>query len=219
VVRAETGNGQGLAGWLDEGPEREVAFFDEILAADDGLGGPWFVGNKYITTARRMPSDAILQHLLTRPATSPPGRDRLLAIAVEIAVDGRHFASYWATYDQVILTCDTALLNRLTISAIDEWRRHQADRNAESREEEERERANAIEVSRPCFRKSRSVNTRKILIGLRNCISNGTGHPMCKRVVDKIDAATTVALLAGWNHIATRGLGEVDVASPWRGRS
>src|SRR5712664_539786 len=101
-----------LAGWLDEGPEREVAFFDEILSADDGSGGPWLVGNKYITTTRRVPSDAIVQHLLARAAANAPARNRLLAIAVEIAVDGRHFASYWATYDQVILSGDTALLNR-----------------------------------------------------------------------------------------------------------
>jgi hypothetical protein len=49
-----------LADWLDEGPEREVAFFDEILATDDGTGGPWLVSNMYVTTARRLPSEAIL---------------------------------------------------------------------------------------------------------------------------------------------------------------
>jgi hypothetical protein len=39
------------------------------------------------------------------------------------------------------------------------------------------------------------------------------GSPDVQRVIEKTDGATTVALLAGWNHVATQGLGEVDAAS------
>jgi hypothetical protein len=202
-----------LAGWLNKGPEREVAFFDEILKADDGSGGPWLAGHKYIRTARRQPSDAIIQHLLARAAANAPGRNRLLAIAVEVAVDGQHFASYWATYDQVILTGDTALLNRLTVSTIDEWRRDQADRGAEGREEEERERINAIEVLRPVLSDIAVGQYPQNLNWAAQLYFERDGSPDVQRVVEKTDAATTVALLAGWNHIATRGLGEVDAAS------
>jgi hypothetical protein len=202
-----------LADWLDQGPDREVAFFDEILGADDGSGGPWLADNKYITIARRWPSDAILQHLLQRAAAGTPGWDRLLAIAVEIAVGGRHFASYWAAYDQVVLTGNIELLNRLTFSTVEEWRREQADRKAESCEEEERARVNAVEALRPVLADIAVGQYPQNLDWAAQLYFERDGSPDVQRVVDKSDAATTAALLAGWNHVATRGLGEVDVAS------
>jgi hypothetical protein len=201
-----------LTGWLDQGPEREVALFDEILGADDGLGGPWLVGNKYITTTRRLPSDAIVQHLLARVSTNAPGRDRLLAIAVEIAVDGRHFASYWATYDEVILTGDTALLNRLTLSTIDEWRRDQADRRARLSEEEECQRVKSVEVLGPVLSEIAVGLYPQNLEWAAQLYFERDGSPDIQRIVEKTDAPTTTALLAGWNHIATKGLGDVDAA-------
>jgi hypothetical protein len=201
-----------LAGWLDE-PAREVAFFDEILAADDGSGGPWLVSNKYITTTRRVPSDAIVQHLLARAAAAnAPAQNRLLAIAVEIAVDGRHFTSYWATYDQVILSGDTALLNRLTVSNVDEWRRDQADRRARLSEQEERQRVKTVEVLRPVLSDIAVGLYPQNLEWAAQLYFERDGSPDTQRIVEKTDAATTAALLAGWNHIANQGLGGVDVA-------
>lgn len=202
-----------LAGWLDQGPEREVAFFDEILAADDGTGGPWLVSNKYITVTRRMPSDAILRHLLAGAAKNAPGRDRLLAVVVEIAVDGRHSESYWTAYDQVVLTGNSALFNRLTISTIDEWRRDQADRNAESTAEEERQRINTVEVLRPVLSDIAVGQYPQNLAWAAQLYFERDGSPDVQRIIDKTDAPTTAALLAGWNHIATEGLGTVDVVS------
>jgi len=218
-IRRETWSGlqaetvKALAGWLDEGPEREVAFFDEILAADDGSGGPWLVSNKYITTTRRLPSDALLQHLLRRAAAaSTPGRDRLLGIAVEIAVSGRCFASYWATYDHVVLTGNTELLNRLTFSTVEEWRREQADRNAELSEEEERERVRAVEAFRPVLAYIAVGQYPQNLEWAAQLYFERDGSADVQRIVDKSDASTTAAILAGWSHIATQGLGDVNAA-------
>jgi hypothetical protein len=209
-LKAETA--KALTGWLDRGPEREVALFDEILGADDGLGGPWLANNKYITTTRRLPSDAIVQRLLVRAATSAPGRSRLLAIAVEIANDGQHFASYWATYDQVILTGDTTLLNRLTMCTVDQWRRDQAERRARLAEEEECQRVKSVEILQPVLS--------QIGVGLypvnlewaAQLYFERDGSPDIQRIVEKTDAPTTAALLAGWDYIATNGLGDVNVA-------
>jgi len=209
-LKAETV--QALTDWLDQGSEREVALFDEILGADDGLGGPWLVGNNYITITRRVPSDAIVQHLLARAATNVPGRDRLLAVAVEIVVDGRHFASYWAVYDRVMLSGDTALLNRLTVSSVDEWRRDQTDRRARLSEEEECQRIKSVEVLGPVLSEIAVGLYPQNLEWAAQLYFERDGSPDVRRIVEKTDAQTTAVLLAGWNHIATHGLGDVDVA-------
>jgi hypothetical protein len=199
-----------LAGWLNVGPEREVAFFDHILAADDCSGGPWLAVNKYITTTRRYPSETILQHLVARAADEATGRSGLLAIAVEIAVGGQHFSSYWAIYDQVNFIGDAALLNRLTVSTIEPWKREHAERAAEAREEEERERIDAIEVLRPILPDIAVGRYPQNLDWAARLYFEQDATPDVQRVTEKTDEATTVAVLAGWKHIATRGLGEVD---------
>jgi hypothetical protein len=202
-----------LAGWLNRDPEREVAFFNEVLGADDGLGGPWLAANNYIRTTRKYPSDAIVENLLKRAATDGPRRSRLLAVAVEIAIDGRNPESYWAVYDQVVLTGDAALLNRLTLSNIDEWRREQADRQAKIREEEEEQRVKSVEVLGPVLSKIAVGLYPQNLNWAAQLYFERDGSPDVQRVMEKTDAATTVALLDGWNHVATQGLGEVDAAS------
>jgi hypothetical protein len=100
-----------------------------------------------------------------------------------------------------------------TFCTIDEWRRGQADRDAEEREEEERERINAIESLRPVLSDIAVGQYPQNLDWAAQLYFERDGSPDVQRVAEKTDAATTVALLAGWNHIATHGLGEVDAAS------
>jgi hypothetical protein len=211
-LRSDTANA--LAGWLDEGPEREVAFFNAILSEDDIAGGPWLVSNRYITITRRHPSDVVLQHLLTgaTASTDRSQKERLLAIAAEIAVSTQRAALYWATYDQIFLTGDETSLNRLTFSTVDEWRREQADLNVELSEEEERERVNAVEVLRPVLADIAVGQYPQHLEWAAQLYFEREGAPDIQRIVEKTDAATTTALLAGWNRIATDGLGEVNAA-------
>jgi len=159
-----------------------------------------------------MPSDAIVQHLLARAATNAPGRDRLLAVAVEIVVDGRHFASYWAVYDRVMLSRDTALLNRLTVSRVDEWRRDQTDRRARLSEEEECQRIKSVEILGPVLSEIAVGLYPQNLEWAAQLYFERDGSPDVRRIVEKTDAQTTAVLLAGWNHIATHGLADVDVA-------
>ena len=201
-----------LTAWLDHSPEREVTFFDEILNADVGSGDPWLAGNQYITTARRQPSDAVLQRLLARAATNTSQRNLLLAIAVEIVVGGRHFASYWATYDQVVLTGDAALLTRLTVSAVDGWRRDQADRRAKLSEKEEQQRLKSVRILGPVLSKIAVGLYPQNLEWAAQLYFERDGPPDIQRIVERTDPPTTAALLAGWNHIATKGLGDVDAA-------
>jgi hypothetical protein len=201
-----------LTGWLDQGPEREVAFFNEILVRDDRNGGPWLVGNDYTMTARRQPSAAVVRYLLTKAATNISERERLLAIAVEIAVTTRDVSSYWATYDQVILAGSEMLLSRLTCSSIDEWRRNQSDRIAESNEEKECQRVRDVDGLRPILSDIAVGGYSQNLAWAAYSYFERGESPDIQRIVDKSDTATTAAILAGWNHIVTQGLGDVDAA-------
>jgi hypothetical protein len=201
-----------LTSWLDEDSGREVAFFNEILLRDDRNGGPWLVSNEYIMTARRQPSAAVVQCLLKKAATDMSERDRLLAIAVETVVNAQHVASYWATYDQVILTGKDALLNRLTVSTIDEWRRNQSNRTAELNEEEERQRVKAVGDLEPILSDMAAGRHPENLGRAAYIYFERGGPPDVQRVVDKTDAATAAVILAGWNQIAIEGLGGVDAA-------
>jgi hypothetical protein len=201
-----------LVEWLAVGPEREVAFFDEILAGDDPADGPWLVSHKYITTARRQPSAVVVQHLLNKAAANTSERKRLLAIAVEIAVTASDESSYWATYDQVILNCNETLLSRLTTSNIDEWRRDQSNRTAKSNKEEERQRIRDVDILRPILSDMAVGRYPQNLTRAAHFYFERGESPDIQRIVDKSDTTTTVAILAGWNHIATKGLGDVDAA-------
>lgn len=131
---------------------------------------------------------------------------------MEIAVTTQDESAYWATYDQVALTGNEMLLGRLTISNIDTWRRDQAVRDAESNEEEERERAKAVEALRPVLADIAVGQYPQNLDWAAQLYFERDGLPDVQRIVDKTDAITTAALLAGWNHIATEGLGDVNAA-------
>lgn len=203
-----------LSEWLDDDPEREFALFERILADDDGTGGPWLVSNKYITIVRRTPGERIVGGVLSKAASaaSTAERDRLLAIAVEIANVGRDASSYWATYDLVAPTGDPGLLNRLTVSVIDDYRREQSLRIAAANEEEERQRLTNVADLQPLLRDIRSGRHAGSLDWGAAIYFERGDAPDIQRVVDKADRITAEAIAEGWNSIVMSGLGDVDAA-------
>jgi hypothetical protein len=110
------------------------------------------------------------------------------------------------------LAGNDTLLRRLTLSDIDEWRRHQSDRTAESNEEDERQRVRAVGVLEPVLSDMTAGLYPQNLCWAAHLYFERGGSPDVQRIVDKTDAATAAAILAGWNHIATEGLGDVDAA-------
>lgn len=203
-----------LADWLNSSPEREVAFFREILAGGDVSEGPWLVSNKYINIARRHPSDAILAHLLAEAAsaTDTSRREWLLAIAVEIAIGSQSSDWYWATYDRIVLSGNDALFQRLTVSVVEQWRREDAERTAEADEEEGRQRIADVETLAPLLPDMRRGLFVHNLWWAAHLYFEGGGLPDVRRVIDRSNIESANAMIAGWEYIATHGLGDIDAA-------
>jgi hypothetical protein len=203
-----------LADWLNKGPEREIALFKEFLDQDDMADGPWLVSNKYIATTHRQPSDSILSYLLAEAAcaTDPSQQERLLAIAVEIAIGSKNPEFYWATYDQIVLYGSEALFQRLTVSVVEQWRREDAERRAEADEEDEQQRIADVETLAPLLPDMRCGLYVHNLGLAAHLYFEGGGLPDVRRVIDRSDIETTNAMIAGWEYVAAHGLGEVDAA-------
>lgn len=202
-----------LAVWLDGDQGREIAFFDAILAEDDPAEGPSMIANKYVATTRRYPSAAVIRHLLTRAATNSTEvqRWRLFAIAVDVAHrPAAEFEAYWETYDHIAREpgC-SALVEQLTTTPIEKWRQNEWVRRREA--------------------EPKAKNVRLIAPALAEMKAGGRPHHLdwsarlyfdrqrkqptgVQLVVHLTDEATTEAILAGWEHIATKGLGRIDAA-------
>jgi len=203
-----------LADWLNNGPERELAFFKEFLAHDDMADGPWLVSTKYMTATQRQPSHSIISYLLAEAACviDPSQRERQLAIAVEIAIGLKNPVSYWATYDQIVLHGSEALFQRLTVSVVEQWRREDAERRAETDEEDEQQRIVNVETLAPIIADMRCGLYAHNLYWAARLYFDGAGPPEVRRVIDCSEIEITNAIIAGWEYIATHGLGEVDAA-------
>lgn len=87
---------EALSSWLDDDPGREIALFDEVLGEDRLGEGPWVVSNRFMRVVRKHPSAAVLRHLVDRARRTlePERKERLFAIAVEIAVVSQDEASF-----------------------------------------------------------------------------------------------------------------------------
>jgi hypothetical protein len=198
-----------VTAWLDLSPEQEILLFDEALKDDDIESGPWVVLNTYITTVRRQPSDALVSHLLNRARTNAL-RDRLLSILVEVVVNTRDLESYWAVYDEVVSTGNTALLAKMTTSTIENWRREQSTRAVRIDEQAERRRTKGIETLRPILPKMAVGMYPQNLDWAAHLLFERNGAASLQLIVDETNSETAASILAGWRYIATNGLGDVD---------
>lgn len=208
-----------LTDWLDGAPGRDVAFFDAILADDDATTGPWMPGNIYIYTTGRRPSAAIIRHVLGKATTSPTkaAAKRLLAFAVEMA---RHpnvdIGAYWETHDRVTKQpgCKR-LLRQLTVSKIKPWRHKQHRYAVKQRRREAKHKAGNIKVLAPVLAKLRVGGWPGHLewaakLYFRSGDNRGDRPDGIESVAYFTDEATTDAILAGWEYLATKELVGVD---------
>lgn len=210
-----------LVDWLDSATGRDVAFFDAILANEDATTHPWTPGNVYTRATNRWPSTAIILHVLAKAATSPTkaAAKRLLEFAVEMA---RHpkadIDTYWETYDHVANQpgCK-ALLKRLTITKIEPWRHNQHRRVKQLRRREAQQKAGNVTVLAPVLAELRLGGQPWHLGWAANLYFHPAGgegdQPEgIERVAHFTNEATTDAILAGWEYLATKDLVGVDAA-------
>jgi hypothetical protein len=202
---------QALSSWLDGDQGREAALFDEVLAGDRPTEGPWVVSYNFIRIVRRHPSAAILRRLVDRArrTSDPAAKERLFAIAVEIAVIAQDEASYWNMYDEVVKYGSAALLERLTTSAIDQWRIDQARRSANYRRDEEKQRRENVRILKPRLTELSLGRYPETLDIAAHWYFEREETGGIRGVAEHTDAATAAAIVAGWRHLAVAGLGGI----------
>jgi hypothetical protein len=203
-----------LAGWLDETDGREAAFFDAILAEDDPTKPPSTIGYHYAITTRRDSSAAVIGHLLTRAAANSAraGKRRLLALAVDLARRSESEA-YWEAYDRVDREpgCKR-LLKQLTTDTIDRWRRQQQARTEKARRREAKVRAKNVRLMASALSEMQVGGKPHHLAWAARLYFEGDPGAGFQRVAHLTDDITIEAILAGWEYLATRGLGDIDAA-------
>jgi hypothetical protein len=207
-----------VAAWLDGDQSREAAFFDAVLADEEPTAGPWIVIKKYVSTTGRYPSATVLRHMLSKAAVTSAnlGKRRYLAIAVEIA----HQPStgpegYWETYDWIAREpgCE-ALLKQLTTVKINKLRRSEQKLAEKAREREAREKASNVRKLAPALAEMRVGGQPGHLDWTaRLYFEHRQDRPVgLALVVHVTDEATCQAAVAGWEHLATHGLGGITAS-------
>jgi hypothetical protein len=207
---------QALVGWLDQDATREIALFDEFLAEDDPTTAPWIVTNSYIRTTQRYPSAAIIRHLTAKAAEGcpKPSRYRLLEIAVDLARRPEIERDvYWETYDRLIdETACESLIERLVATPIDDWRREDALRAFKERGRQAAARAKNTKLLSPLLGELSVGRLPNYLHWAARSYFEGTQRAGVQRLVQLTNQTVADAIFAGWVHLATTGLGEIDAA-------
>ncbi|BCH67449.1 hypothetical protein RvVAT039_pl02820 (plasmid) [Agrobacterium vitis] len=95
-----------VAAWIDRDTEqRELELFDAIADKVDPRDGAWVISNHYIPTARRAPSDNLLEALLERALSDPDEETRRRRL--EIAAWAVRTESLWPVWkDRIIAALD-----------------------------------------------------------------------------------------------------------------
>lgn len=95
-----------VAAWIERDPDRrELELFDAIADKVDPRDGAWVISNHYIPTARRAPSQGLLEALLRRAQSEPDEDTRRRRL--EIAAWAIRTESLWPIWkDRIIATLD-----------------------------------------------------------------------------------------------------------------
>jgi hypothetical protein len=204
------------AEWLGGGEDRDVALFDAVLAAEDLESSPWMPTNTYITITGRAPSANIVRCLLkTKSGTNS---ERRIAVAVEIANRFQDSSeAYWAVYARVASSPEfSALLERLTTCPVEKWRQDDYRRKQEwVRRDAETQRKN-VEILTPLCDEMRAGRCPHQLDWAANTYFHGERKTPDQNALEHLssvlDEPVLEAILAGWKHLATEGIGTVDAA-------
>ncbi|MCV0387882.1 MAG: hypothetical protein K5821_16060 [Nitrobacter sp.] len=140
--------------WVDRDPRRrELDFFLAMSRTGEPTDGPWVVVNHYISTMRRLPSEALVEGLfaLARTAAKGTGRRRLFEIAAYAARGEAH----WPTWrDKVVaILKEEGGYAKFTKSLLSDpnakWKKQEAQRQAQQEAKTETSRKNNVAALTP----------------------------------------------------------------------
>lgn len=122
--------------WMDRDPHRrELNLFLAMLRSSAPTDEPWVVVNHYVSTMRRLPSEALVEGLIAlgRAEGKGPRRKRLLQIAAYAARGGEH----WPKWRERIVTIlkeeggHAGFTKSLLSDPNAKWKKQQAQRQAQ----------------------------------------------------------------------------------------
>lgn len=214
--------GEAIGNWLDQpGERRDVELFKELLLSDDPNEGPWMVGNRYLTLARREPGTDVFDFVLTEALTAKPGktRKRLMAIAAHTVhyrrVDPQ---AHWRMLDALEgEPSSNKLIQMLVSSPLRGWRLEQLrSRVDEAKKTEKAKKANVgklraalprIAIGDPGEFAALHWGADQYFRGL-----NEDGGPMVA-IEEFSDAPTASAIAEGLVQFGLRGEMSVDASA------
>src|SRR5215472_14711934 len=217
-LRTETA--KAVAAWIDEQQGSDLELFDAVLAEDSPASGPWLVGKIYACTFSRRPSAGVIRHVLAKAVTAPikAAAKRLLEITVAMARQpGTDAEVYWETYHQLAGRggCKT-LLKQLTTTIIESWRREEYKRAVERHREHARHKSGNIKRLKPMLGDLRVGRCPIHLDWAAQLYYHPSGEAKrlagVERIVHFTDNRIADAILAGWNHLATVDLLDVNAS-------
>jgi hypothetical protein len=140
--------------WMDADPHRrEMDFFLAMSRSGAPTDGPWVVVNHYISTMRRLPSEALVEGLiaLARTEARGPRRKRLFQIAAYTARGEAHWPK-WREKIVAILKEEggyAGFIKSLLSDPNAKWKKQQAQRQAQQDAKTEASRKGNIAALTP----------------------------------------------------------------------
>jgi hypothetical protein len=140
--------------WMDAEPQRrELDFFLAMSKSGEPTDGPWVVVNHYMSTMRRLPSEALVEALiaLARNEAKGPRRKRLFQIAAYTARGEAHWPK-WREKMVAILKEEgghAGFIKSLLSDPNAKWKKQQAQRQAQQDAKTEASRKDNIAALTP----------------------------------------------------------------------
>jgi hypothetical protein len=140
--------------WIDhDSDRREVELFLAFVEESSSEEGPWVVCNEYISTARRLPSDALIQGLLDLAKATKRGaaRKRMFQIAAYAARGEAH----WPNWQEPIVSLlgqeggFKGFIKSLLSDPNAGWKKREAKRKAKQDQETEKSRNGNVAALTP----------------------------------------------------------------------
>ena len=131
--------------WIDhDSDRRELELFLALVEESSSEDGPWVVSNEYISTARRLPSDALIRGLLDLATATKPGaaRKRMFQIAAYAARSEEHWPKW---QESIVLLLEQeggfkGFIKSLLSDPNAGWKKKEAKRKAKQDQETEKSR-------------------------------------------------------------------------------
>lgn len=140
--------------WIDyDSDRRELELFFALMERSPPGEGPWVVINEYVSTARRLPSDALIHGLLELAKATKPGaaRKRMFQFAAHASRSGVH----WSKWQETIVSLleqeggFKGFIKSLLSDPTARWKKQEAKRKARQDQKTEKSRSENVAALTP----------------------------------------------------------------------